>query len=97
MVEAAMLHNNTSPRLLEVWIQQQERLKQVQMTQQQSVALEHIKQQQTVAIEHMKQLYSQQQHMSGALRPAAAAPTIPSADTSPYQVFLFNMFYYQVR
>lgn len=84
MVEAQM--NNSviaPPKLLDVWIQQQERLKSIQFAQQQSAA-----------IEHMKSIYHHQQQMAAAAirsTPSAMAPP----EIHPHHAFMFNL-YYQV-
>ncbi|XP_067928853.1 zinc finger E-box-binding homeobox protein zag-1-like [Watersipora subatra] len=75
------------PKLLEAWIQQQERLKYIQLAHQQTAA-------QTAAMEHMKQLYAQQRQLSSALG-SSPLPPIP-ANCSTQQAFIFNLFYYQM-
>lgn len=85
MVESEM-SSNQAPKLLEAWIQQQERLKHLQMAQQQ-----------TAAIEYMKHLYNHQQNMASTLRPPAPTPLASSADISSQQALMFNLFYHQVR
>lgn len=81
MVETTMA--NQTPKLLEAWIQQQERIKHIQLVQQQ-----------TAAVEQMKQFYNHQQQMAAALR--LAAPNTAPAELTAQQALMFNVFYCQM-